>query len=46
VPHSLWGYPQTFVYLALTAVLVVWAAQTLVFAENDVRFISRSSSDA
>jgi ABC-type transport system involved in multi-copper enzyme maturation permease subunit len=46
VPSSLWGYPQVFVYVALTVVLVVWAAQTLVFAENDVRFVSRSSSDA
>lgn len=46
VPASLWGYPQVMVYLLLTVVLVVWAAQTLVFAENDVRFISRSPSDA
>jgi hypothetical protein len=46
VPHSLWGYPQVIIYVVLTIVLVVWAAKTLVFAENDVRFISRSPSDA
>lgn len=46
VAPSLWGYPQIFVYVVLTIVLVVWATKTLVFAENDVRFISRSPSDA
>ena len=46
VPHNLWGYPQAGIYLLLTVVLVAWAANTLVFAENDVRFIPRGQSDA
>lgn len=46
VSSSLWGYPQVFTYAVLTVILVVWAAKTLVFAENDVRFISRSPTDA
>jgi ABC-type transport system involved in multi-copper enzyme maturation permease subunit len=46
VPAHLWGYPQAMTYLLLTAVLVVWAAKTLVFAENDVRFIPRAHADA
>jgi ABC-type transport system involved in multi-copper enzyme maturation permease subunit len=46
VPPHLWGYPQAMTYLLLTAVMVVWAAKTLVFAENDVRFIPRAHADA
>jgi ABC-type transport system involved in multi-copper enzyme maturation permease subunit len=46
VPANLWGYPQTLVYLLLTVILVVWAAKTLVFAENDIRFMPRSHPDA
>jgi ABC-type transport system involved in multi-copper enzyme maturation permease subunit len=46
VSASLWGYPQTLAYLVLTVVLVVWAAKTLVFAENDIRFMPKSHPDA
>lgn len=41
-----WGWPQSFVYLALAAILVGWAANTLNFAENDVKFIPRGNKDA
>lgn len=40
-PH-LFGWPHILIYLGLTIVALAWATNTLVFAENDVKFIPRS----
>lgn len=41
-----WGWVQVLVYLGLAVVLVAWAAKTLIFAENEVKFIPRGHTDA
>jgi ABC-type transport system involved in multi-copper enzyme maturation permease subunit len=43
---GMWGWPQVFLYLALAAILVGWAANTLNFAENEVKFLPRGHTDA
>lgn len=40
-----WGLPQTLIYLGLTAVMVAWAANTLNFAENEVKFIPKGQKN-
>lgn len=40
-PHF-FGWPHILIYLGLTLVALAWATNTLVFAENDVKFIPRS----
>lgn len=42
----LWGLPQVAVYTAMGIVLVVWAARTLNYAENEVRFLPGGKKDA
>jgi len=41
-----WGWPQIMVYTGVGAILVVWAAKTLNFAENEVRFLPGGKKDA
>jgi len=38
-----WGWPQAFIYLAFAIILVTWAAKTLIFAENEVKFIPKGN---
>jgi ABC-type transport system involved in multi-copper enzyme maturation permease subunit len=46
IGNSNWGWIQVFVYLAMAVVFVTWAAKTLIFAENEVKFIPRAHVDA
>jgi len=41
-----WGWPQAFTYLGLAIVLLGWAANTLNFAENEVKFLPQGHKDA
>jgi len=42
----LWGWPQIITYTAVGAILVVWSAKTLNFAENEVKFLPGGKKDA
>jgi ABC-type transport system involved in multi-copper enzyme maturation permease subunit len=44
LPNSMYGVPQILVYLALSAVILGWAVNTLNFAENDVKFMPKAKS--
>jgi ABC-type transport system involved in multi-copper enzyme maturation permease subunit len=46
IPDHFWGWPQVIIYLALAAVMVAWAANTLNFAENEVKFIPQGHRGA
>ena len=46
IPEWSWGLPQIFVYLGLTLTMLAWASNTLVFAENEVKFIPRGDKNA
>ncbi|MDR3690817.1 MAG: ABC transporter permease subunit [Fimbriimonas sp.] len=41
-----WGWPQSFVYFALTITLLAWASNTLSFAENEVKFMPQGDKHA
>ncbi len=43
---SAWGWPQTFVYIFLSLVLLAWAENTLNFAENEVKFLPQGDKNA
>jgi ABC-type transport system involved in multi-copper enzyme maturation permease subunit len=39
--RSLYGFPQSFIYLGLTAVFLAWTERTLRFADNEVKFLPK-----
>jgi len=43
---ALWGLPQVAIYTVIGIILVVWAARTLNYAENEVRFLPGGKKDA
>jgi ABC-type transport system involved in multi-copper enzyme maturation permease subunit len=43
---AVYGLPQVFTYLLLTAIVLAWATNTLVFAENEVRFLPKNKTHA
>jgi ABC-type transport system involved in multi-copper enzyme maturation permease subunit len=46
LPPGYWGWPQALLYLGISGVLIGWSINTLVFAENDVKFMPRRAVDA
>jgi hypothetical protein len=46
VDRGMFGIPQTLTYLFLTIVMVAWATNTLVFAENEVAFLPKAKKHA
>ena len=46
LPSQYYGLPHVLLYLGLTVVMLTWATKTLIFAENDVKFIPRGEKDA
>ena len=46
VDRGMFGIPQTLTYLFLTLVMVAWATNTLVFAENEVAFLPKAKKHA
>lgn len=38
-PSWAYGFPQVAIYLVMTVVFLLWAIKTLVFAENEVKFM-------
>jgi ABC-type transport system involved in multi-copper enzyme maturation permease subunit len=46
VPAAWWGWPQTLCYIGLAIILLAWASNTLIFAENEVKFLPQGHKDA
>lgn len=46
VPAAWWVWPQTLCYVGLAIILLAWASNTLIFAENEVKFLPQSHKDA
>ncbi len=46
VPLWLWGWPQTIVYALFAVLMLNWAAKTLTFAENEVKFLPQGNKNA
>jgi ABC-type transport system involved in multi-copper enzyme maturation permease subunit len=46
VDRGLFGIPQSLTYLFLTLVMIAWATNTLVFAENEVAFLPKAKKHA
>ena len=40
------GIPHALIYLGFTAIAISWTAKTLVFAENDVKFLPKGNQNA
>ena len=46
VQPGVFGIPQPLTYLFLTIVMIAWATNTLVFAENEVPFLPKAKKHA
>jgi ABC-type transport system involved in multi-copper enzyme maturation permease subunit len=46
VPYELYGWPQTFFYLAMTAVFLVWTVRTLRYADGEAQSAPKVRNDA
>ncbi len=46
MPALVYGLPQVAFYLGFSAILLAWSINTLIFADNDVKFKPRKASDA
>lgn len=42
--RGLYGLPQVFTYVGMTAVFLTWAERTLRFADNEVRFLPKKKN--